>query len=127
MGSAFHLPVVAAEEAVRAYLPAQALAEDGSRTETASRLPGLLGRQGFEILVADPEGDVPHWRAPLGGRSAIVLGNETEGPDPLLWKGAARVFIPLVGKADSLNVGMAASVLLYEAARQREGWGRPSQ
>jgi len=119
MGSAFHLPVVAAEETVRAYLPAEALAGDRSRTETASRLPGVLREQGFEILVADPEGDVPHWRAPLGGRSGIVLGNETEGPDPLLWKGAARVFIPLVGRADSLNVGMAA-----EAARRREGWGR---
>jgi len=123
MGSAFHFPIVAGEDAVRAYLPAGDLESDRNRSETAARLPDLLGRMGFEVFVADPDGDVPHWRAEMGGRSAVVLGNEAEGPDPVLWRGAVRVSIPMLGRAESLNVGMAASILLYEAARRREGWG----
>jgi tRNA G18 (ribose-2'-O)-methylase SpoU len=53
---------------------------------------------------------------------ALILGSEAEGPDPVLWAGAERLAIPLLGRAESLNVGMAAAVLLYEVARHREGW-----
>ncbi len=162
MGSAFHVPVVAAEQAVLAYravlgvtppdrTPTVAAAAptgasqtafadepdeatdaaygpDGaagpaSRTELATYLPGLLSHLGYRILVADATADQPHWRASVDGRTALVLGSEAQGPDPALWAGAERISIPMRGPAESLNVAMAATVLLYEAARQREGWG----
>jgi TrmH family RNA methyltransferase len=147
MGSAFRVPVVAAELAVLAYRDeetgsnrgtgAGALAalddagevdEDSvssSRSALAALLPGLLRRRGFRVFVADASAKTaPYWQASLGDRTAIILGSEAEGPDPLLWAGAARIAVPMLGLAESLNVAMAASVLLYEAARKREGWGR---
>ncbi len=143
MGSAFHIPVVAAEQAVLFYkselgvtLPdaidgdagLDAEEEGGagpsSRTTLASSLPGLLKRLDYRTFVADATAEIPHWKTPLGGRTAVVLGSEAEGPDPVLWSGAERISIPMFGAAESLNVAMAATVLFYEAARQREGWGR---
>ncbi len=167
MGSAFHIPVVAAEQAVLAYRE-EGEAEDrgngvaghggagtggatgagtgksgdrgtaaagpdldyldeesgasASRSALAAFLPGLLLRRGFRVFVADASAKTPHWRAPLGGRTALVLGSEAEGPDPVLWVRADRIAIPMLGAAESLNVAMAASVLLYEAAGKREGW-----
>ncbi len=51
---------------------------------------------------------------------AMVFGNESSGVSKLLQEKAKGVFkVPIVGKAESLNVAMAASVCLYEAARQR--------
>ena len=143
MGSTFHIPVVAAEQAVLAYKSelgdlgrrnerAEPV-DDGAagddedylpRTETAAHLPRLLAQLGYRVFVADASAEASHWDAPLGGKVAIVLGSEAEGPDPVLWAGADRISIPMLGPAESLNVAMAAAVLLYEAARAREGWGR---
>jgi len=50
---------------------------------------------------------------------AIVFGNEAHGVSELLLKRAKGLKIPIVGKAESLNVAMAASVCLYEVVRQR--------
>lgn len=124
MGSAFHIPVVAAEQAVLAYRSELGVALS-DRTGLTAHLPRLLTRLGYRILVADATAEQPHWRASFGGRAAVVLGSEAEGPDPVLWAEAERVSIPMYGAAESLNVAMAAAVLLYEAARQREGWPAP--
>lgn len=121
MGSTFHLPIVPGEAAVAAFdQPGTGGAT--SRTDLASELPALLARLGYRLFVADARGEVPHWQADLGGRVAIILGGEADGPDLFLWQGARRVAIPMLGRAESLNVGMAAAVLVYEAARRREGW-----
>ena len=56
------------------------------------------------------------WRGP----SAIVLGNEHRGcSDEMLAAADARVAIPMIGFVESLNVSVAAAVLLAEASRQR--------
>ena len=56
------------------------------------------------------------WRLPC----AIVFGNEGAGVSELFRQKKVRaVAIPIVGKAESLNVASAAAVILYEAARQR--------
>lgn len=115
MGSAFHLPVIPAEQAVLAYR-----SDLACRSELAALLPDLLRGKGFGLFVADATGELGLWEAPLGGRVAIVLGNEATGADPDLWRGARRVAIPMYGLAESLNVATAATVLLYEAARQRQ-------
>jgi RNA methyltransferase, TrmH family len=56
----------------------------------------------------------------LSGPVALVVGSEAEGlPDGLALD--AEVALPLDGGVESLNVAMAATVLLYEARRQRHG------
>ena len=66
---------------------------------------------------------VRHLDADLTGRAALVMGNEAAGlPDD--WNdsiGPIRrwITIPHRGRSESLNVAMAATVLLFEAARQR--------
>jgi tRNA G18 (ribose-2'-O)-methylase SpoU len=58
--------------------------------------------------------------ADLRDRVAFVLGNEASGlDDPVLARCDERVSIPMAGRSESLNVGMAAAVLCFEAARQR--------
>ena len=65
-------------------------------------------------------GATPMWAADLGGGAALVLGAEGRGLRPLVRRACdAAVSIPLAGQVESLNVSVAAAVLLYEAARQR--------
>jgi tRNA G18 (ribose-2'-O)-methylase SpoU len=56
----------------------------------------------------------------LTERSAFVLGNEAHGlPDDLTDLVDEWVTIPMAGRTESLNVGMAGAILCFEAARQR--------
>jgi 23S rRNA (guanosine2251-2'-O)-methyltransferase len=62
------------------------------------------------------------WGADLTGGIALVLGAEGKGVRPLVRRTCdAAVSIPLLGDVESLNVSVAAGVLLYEARRQRGG------
>jgi 23S rRNA (guanosine2251-2'-O)-methyltransferase len=70
--------------------------------------------------AADSEGTVPMWDADLSGGVALVFGAEGKGVRPLVRRTCdATVAIPLAGKVGSLNVSVAAAVLLFEARRQR--------
>ena len=62
----------------------------------------------------------PMWEADLGGGVALVFGAEGRGIRPLVRRMCdGALAIPLAGKVESLNVSVAAAVLLYEARRQR--------
>ena len=62
------------------------------------------------------------WRADLSGGLAFVFGAEGKGLRPLVRRTCDElVSIPLLGQVESLNVSVAAAVLLYEARRQRGG------
>ena len=70
--------------------------------------------------AADAEGTVSMWDADLTGGVALVLGAEGRGVRPLVRRTCdATVAIPLAGRVGSLNVSVAAALLLYEARRQR--------
>jgi 23S rRNA (guanosine2251-2'-O)-methyltransferase len=74
------------------------------------------------FAAAAEEGATPMWETDLAGGAALVLGAEGRGLRPLVRKTCdAAVSIPLAGRVESLNVSVAAAVLLYEAARQRRG------
>ena len=63
--------------------------------------------------------------ADLRDSSAIFIGNEGAGLPPEIERSADALFaIPMASGVDSLNAGVAASVILYEAARQRREFGR---
>jgi 23S rRNA (guanosine2251-2'-O)-methyltransferase len=74
---------------------------------------------GFWIYGADMAGDAV-WSRDLRGRTAIILGGEGTGLSRLLKERCdGLVAIPSRGRIDSLNVSVAAGVLLYEINRQR--------
>jgi TrmH family RNA methyltransferase len=99
-GSLFHVSVVAGGE------PEEVLAR--------------LGDWGLHRVATRPEGGQAYHRADLVRPTAIVLGNEASGlPGELDGMVDETVTIPMAGRGESLNVGMAAAVLCFEAARQR--------
>jgi 23S rRNA (guanosine2251-2'-O)-methyltransferase len=72
--------------------------------------------------AADSEGSLSMWDADLSGGVALVFGAEGKGIRPLVRRTCDAVLsIPLAGKVGSLNVSVAAALLLYEARRQRAG------
>jgi TrmH family RNA methyltransferase len=99
-GSLFHTRVVARGEPVKVL--------------------GTLGGWGLQRLGTRATGGSPYYRVDLTVPTALVLGNEAHGLSPSLENTLdGWVSVPMQGRADSLNVGMAAAVLCFEAARQR--------
>jgi len=79
-----------------------------------------LAAAGFPVVAASSRRGEPPQAAPLGGRCVIVLGSEGRGVSPGIERVAkAHVRIPGTGVVESLNVSVAAGVLLAEAWRQR--------
>ena len=99
-GSLFHVPVV----------------DGGDPVEVLGR----LGEWGVQRLGAVAGRGSDYTAVDLVGPIALVLGNEASGiPDPVAACLDGEITIPMTGRAESLNVGMAAAVLCFEAARQR--------
>ncbi|MEA3078047.1 MAG: methyltransferase, TrmH family [Actinomycetota bacterium] len=100
-GSLFHVPVVAGGAAVAVL--------DEIAGWGVHRL-GTIAAGGLDYADAD-----------LTAPVAFVLGNEAHGLDGDTLAGSVDglVTIPMDGRAESLNVGVAAAVLCFEAARQR--------
>ncbi|HEX3540610.1 MAG TPA: RNA methyltransferase [Acidimicrobiales bacterium] len=99
-GSVFRVPVVAGGD------PVAVLAE--------------LGRWGLARLATVAHGGQSYSEADLTVPVALVLGNEAHGlPDDVAPELDGRLTIPMAGRAESLNAGMAAAVICFEAARQR--------
>ncbi len=102
MGGAFRLPHV--------------------RVESALGVLSRLRERGVRLVAAVPHAEMDHletdWREP----SALVVGSEGSGLSPdVIPSVDAIVSIQMQSGAASLNVGVAAGVMLFEAARQRRG------
>jgi tRNA (guanosine-2'-O-)-methyltransferase len=83
-------------------------------------LEALRG-DGFAVIAAHPAADSVDFRAvDYTGPTAILLGTELEGLSAAAVGAADQcVVIPMLGAVASLNVSVAAAVILYEAQRQR--------
>lgn len=79
-----------------------------------------LQRWGIHILAAMPSAGVEYTRQDLRVPLAVAVGTEDEGLSEL-WMSQAdmRARIPMMGKVNSLNVSIAAALIVYEAVRQR--------
>ena len=100
MGSLFHVPVFAG-------------ADEAQFVKAAKRA-------GYELLVTSLEGADNLYKADLRGRLAFVMGNEANGvTETLLAEADKRVYIPMAGRAESLNVAMAAGIVMFEALRRK--------
>ncbi|HUQ62612.1 MAG TPA: RNA methyltransferase [Acidimicrobiales bacterium] len=79
-----------------------------------------LGSWGVQRLATEPSGGAAPDAYDLVQPTALVFGNEGRGLDPALLRLVdGTVTIPMSGPAESLNVAMAATVVCFEAARQR--------
>lgn len=75
---------------------------------------------GFQIVAATEKSDIPYTRADFTLPTAIVMGAEDTGiSEDVLRFSTAKVAIPERGHISSLNVSVAAGVMIYEAVRQR--------
>jgi TrmH family RNA methyltransferase len=97
MGAHFRLPIVAL-----------------SWPEIAGALAGV------QILLADVRGEQAYYEVDWTKPAALIVGGEARGASRCARELAAvTIAIPMHGGAESLNAAMAASVILFEAARQR--------
>jgi 23S rRNA (guanosine2251-2'-O)-methyltransferase len=79
----------------------------------------LLSDEGVRIIGVDPRSSVDYHEVRLTGSVAFVLGGESKGiSKELLSKCDNVVRIPMKGRISSLNVGVAAAIVLYERLRQ---------
>ena len=100
MGSLFHIPVLSGV----------------SEQEFVS----AAKKAGYDLLVTCLDGADNLYKADLSGRIAFVMGNEAGGvSESLLEKADKRVYIPMAGRAESLNVAMAAGIVMFEALRRK--------
>jgi TrmH family RNA methyltransferase len=82
-----------------------------------------LQRSNVTVYLADTDDSISYRQADYAGRTALVVGSERYGISPPWYEhGFGRIGIPMLGSADSLNVSVSASVLLYEARARKDGW-----
>ncbi len=101
MGSLFHLPVI--------------------QKVNMADLQAFLKENDIRLLAAALDSSAqPHFQADFCTDIAIVFGNEGNGISAEMLQAADnKVYIPMFGQAESLNVATAAAIVLYEAIRQR--------
>ena len=79
-----------------------------------------LKQKGVWVFGTAAEGSIPMYQADLTGPAAVVIGSEGDGMSRLVRQNCdVIVHIPMKGRITSLNASCAASILLYEAVRQR--------
>jgi TrmH family RNA methyltransferase len=100
MGSAFRLPHV--------------------RGLSAPAVLDRLAERAVPALATSTDGETRYDDVDLAAPAALIFGTEGAGlADDIVRRAAARLRVPLVEEVESLNVGVAAGLLLFEAARQR--------
>lgn len=102
MGSIYRMPFVCLKE------------------EETQMVLELLKKRGIATCAAHLKGEHTYDREDYSGGTAFLIGNEGNGlTDETAQAASLKVRIPMEGKLESLNASVAASILLYEAYRQR--------
>ncbi len=84
---------------------------------------GQLKEAGFWIYGAEADGADPYYNVDYSGPFALVIGSEGKGLSRLLRRHCdGTISIPMRRGTGSLNAAVAAAVIIYAAAAQREGW-----
>lgn len=102
MASLFHVPV--------------------NRIKGVTTCVELLKQKGFVILATNLEAGISSFDVCMTGKHALMFGNEGNGlSQEAISSADLSVYIPMKGKAESLNVSIAAGVLMFEKLRQDSG------
>jgi TrmH family RNA methyltransferase len=110
-GSVFRLPMI----------HGQSHARGKSSTGKLEEVSNKLRAQGVRLIATSSHKGIPLDQADLNGATAIFFGNEGAGlPREVMSKMDEVIAIPHTAQVESLNAGVAASIVLYEAARQRK-------
>lgn len=100
MGAAFRMPVVAVDD-----FPAFLI---------------KMRRRGYLVCAAALDGSIPYTKSDYRKDTIIVIGNEGNGLSQAALQAAdQRIRIPMEPQVESLNAAVAASILMFEARRQR--------
>jgi 23S rRNA (guanosine2251-2'-O)-methyltransferase len=117
------LPKHRAAEITPAVAKASAGAVEHLRVAIVSSLAQALERlkqEGYWTIGLAGEADLDYDSARYQGRIALVVGSEGEGLHRLVRERCDQlVRMPMLGRVTSLNAAVAASIVLYEAVRQR--------
>ncbi len=87
---------------------------------SSERIVAWVRGNRLQLVATTPDTELLHWDADLRRPTAVLMGAEDTGlSDFWLRQADVSVRLPMAGQADSLNVGVATAVVLYEAVRQR--------
>jgi RNA methyltransferase, TrmH family len=88
--------------------------------DTSPAVAAWLGANQILTVATTPDTDTLVWDCDLTQPTAVLMGAEDDGlTDFWLRSAQSHVRLPMLGQADSLNLSVATSVVLYEAVRQR--------
>lgn len=100
MGSIFNIPII--------------------NFNSTEEIINVLKCKGFEIISTSLNASQYYYELNFNNKMAIVIGNEANGILPEIIQNSDHVVkIPMIGNAESLNAAIAASIIMYEAVRQR--------
>ncbi|WZL74503.1 23S rRNA (guanosine(2251)-2'-O)-methyltransferase RlmB [Clostridiaceae bacterium 35-E11] len=100
MGSIFHIPILA--------------------LGTTEEIVRILKEKNVKIITTDLETKEYYYEIDYTDKMALVVGNEANGVLPEVLVDSDHIIkIPMIGKAESLNASIAASIVMYEAVKQR--------
>jgi tRNA G18 (ribose-2'-O)-methylase SpoU len=118
MGTIFQLPVI---ELAKLGLRHRFTTKPHTTSQTLTACLKYLRQRGVRCMAAHPHADKRFLeQADFSDDCCLVFGSEGEGITPAVLESCDEaVAIPMPPTVDSLNVGAAAAVFLYEAARQR--------
>ncbi|MDR2546310.1 MAG: RNA methyltransferase [Lachnospiraceae bacterium] len=92
-----------------------------STTTSITSVIDILRENEVTVYAAKPSGVTPCYDCDFWAATAFLIGSESHGLREDSCRNTIDTVIPMKGEADSINVAVASSILLYEAARQRGG------
>lgn len=90
------------------------------RVDSLLKAVDTLHLNGIKVFTAEMNAETKVFELPLSEPACVIMGNEEKGIQSFLTKAADQHFtIPMQGDFDSLNVSVAAAIILYEAMKSR--------